>query len=47
MTNCCICGERTTRSVDVRGYPITVCWQCEGESEEFLEEKAAEVHNLE
>lgn len=45
-TECCVCGESTVRSIDVHGYPLTVCYECEKESEEFLEEKAAEVHNL-
>ena len=43
---CCVCGEPTVRFVNVRGYPITVCSECERESKEFLEEKAAEVHDL-
>jgi hypothetical protein len=43
---CCVCGELTTRSIDVQGYPITLCSECERESEEFLEEKAVEVHDL-
>jgi hypothetical protein len=39
---CVVCGEHTGRKVSVKGYNVSLCRGCEGESIRFVYDKVAE-----
>ena len=42
---CCVCGDITSRRESIRGYSIPLCRECNGESRQFVLDKAQERIN--